>query len=88
MSNHDAEAWHQSVARLQRVARSKVAIDQQSSSNLNGTLTFYQYGVGPRIQATGGRVVPYAQVLAGGVHSRADLTSSTGAPFSAGLLQR
>ena len=65
------------------VGETGVSINQQSSSNLNGTLTFYQYGVGPRIHAKGGRVVPYAQVLAGGVHSRADLTTSTGAPFSA-----
>jgi hypothetical protein len=49
-----------------------ISIDQQSRSNLNGTLTFYQYGVGPRIHARGGRFVPYAQVLVGGVHSRAD----------------
>lgn len=60
-----------------------VSIDQQTSSNLNGTLTLYHYGVGPRVTATAGRVLPYAQVLAGGVHTRADLTSPAGAPFSA-----
>jgi hypothetical protein len=65
------------------VGEAGVSIDQQSGSNLNGTLTFYQYGVGPRIHASGGRFVPYAQVLVGGVHSRADLTTPAGAPFSA-----
>lgn len=65
------------------VGEAGVSIDQQSASNLNGTLTFYQYGIGPRINARHGRVVPYAQLLLGGVHSRADLTTSAGAPFSA-----
>jgi hypothetical protein len=65
------------------VGEAGISIDQQSGSNLNGTLTFYQYGVGPRVNARGGRVVPYAQVLVGGVHSRADLTTPAGAPFSA-----
>ena len=60
-----------------------VSIDQQTASNLNGTLTLYHYGVGPRFTATAGRVLPYAQVLAGGVHTRADLTTASGAPFSA-----
>jgi hypothetical protein len=60
-----------------------VSIDQQSGPNLNGTLTFYQYGVGPRVSAAAGRVVPFAQLLAGGAHSRADLTTPAGAPFSA-----
>ena len=60
-----------------------VSIDQQSSSNLNGTLTLYHYGAGPRFTAPMGRVLPFAQVLAGGVHTRADLTTTAGAPFSA-----
>jgi hypothetical protein len=64
------------------VGEAGLSIDQQSASNLNGTLTFYQYGVGPRISARGGRVVPFAQLLGGGVHSRADLTTTAGAPFS------
>jgi len=65
------------------VGEAGLSIDQQSGSNLNGTLTFYQYGVGPRFTAPGGRVIPFAQVLVGGVHSRADLTTPAGAPFSA-----
>ena len=60
-----------------------MSIDQQSSSNLNGTLTLYHYGVGPRVQMSSGRVQPFAQVLVGGVHTRADLTTTAGAPFSA-----
>jgi hypothetical protein len=60
-----------------------VSIDQQSAPNLNGTLTLYQYGVGPRFTVSTGRVQPFAQVLLGGVHSRGDLTTSGGAPFSA-----
>ena len=55
---------------------------KQSATNLNGTLTLYHFGAGPRITATKGRVLPYAQVLAGGVHTRADLTTAPGAPFS------
>jgi hypothetical protein len=65
------------------VGEAGVSIDQQSGQNLNGTLTFYQYGVGPRFTAAGGRVIPFAQVLVGGVHSRGDLTTTAGAPFSA-----
>jgi hypothetical protein len=60
-----------------------VSIDQQSASNLNGTLTLYHYGIGPRVIASSGRVLPFAQVLVGGVHTRADLTSPAGAPFTA-----
>jgi hypothetical protein len=58
-----------------------VAIDQATTSTLNGTLALYHYGAGPRFTATAGRVHPYAQVLAGGVHTRADLNQG-GAPFS------
>jgi hypothetical protein len=65
------------------VGEAGLSLDQQSGSNLNGTLTFYQYGVGPRVTAAGGRVIPFAQVLVGGVHSRGDLTTTAGAPFSA-----
>ena len=65
------------------VGEAGLSINQDSSPNLNGTLTLYQYGVGPRLTAAGDRVIPYAQVLFGGVHSRADLTTPAGAPFSA-----
>jgi hypothetical protein len=58
-----------------------LSINQDTSSNLNGTLTLYHYGVGPRFTANAGRVLPYVQVLVGGVHARADLTQA-GAPFS------
>jgi len=68
--------------RLRLVGEVGVSIDQQSATNLNGTLTLYHFGAGPRITATKGRVLPYAQVLAGGVHTRADLTTAPGAPFS------
>jgi hypothetical protein len=65
------------------VGEAGLSVDQQSESNLNGTLTLYQYGVGPRLTAGSGRVIPFAQVLVGGVHSRGDLTTTVGAPFSA-----
>jgi hypothetical protein len=65
------------------VGEAGLSIDQQSGSNLNGTLTLYQYGIGPRLTAGNGRVIPFAQVLVGGVHSRGDLTTPGGAPFSA-----
>jgi hypothetical protein len=68
---------------LRIVGEAGLSIDQQSATNLNGTLTFYQYGVGPRLTASSGRILPYAQFLFGGVHSRADLTTTAGAPFSA-----
>jgi hypothetical protein len=64
------------------VGEAGVSIDQQSSTNLNGTLTVYHYGVGPRFTMAAGRVEPFAQVLVGGVHTRADLTTTGGAPFS------
>jgi hypothetical protein len=65
------------------VAEAGISIDQQSATGLNGTLTLYHYGVGPRITGTAGRAQPYAQVLAGGVHTRADLTTTTGLSSSA-----
>ena len=68
---------------LRIVGEAGVSIDQQTALSLNGTLTLYHYGVGPRFTAKAGRVLPYAQVLAGGVHTRADLTTVIGAPFSA-----
>jgi hypothetical protein len=60
-----------------------MALDQQSVSTLNGTLSLYHYGVGPRFTATVGHVSPFVQVIAGGVHTRADLVLPSGAPFSA-----
>jgi hypothetical protein len=65
------------------VGEAGLSLDQQSQSNLNGTLTFYQYGVGPRLTASAGRVLPFAQVLVGGVHSRGDLITTSGTPFTA-----
>jgi Outer membrane protein beta-barrel domain len=60
-----------------------MALDQQSVPTLNGTLSLYHYGVGPRFSATFGKVSPFAQIIAGGVHTRADLVLPTGAAFSA-----
>jgi hypothetical protein len=65
------------------VGEAGLSLNQQPSSNQSGTLSLYQYGVGPRIHASSGRVIPYAQVLFGGVHARADLTTTAGAPFNA-----
>jgi hypothetical protein len=59
-----------------------MALDQQSVSTLNGTLSLYHYGVGPRFTTTVGHVSPFVQVIAGGVHTRADLVLPTGAAFS------
>ena len=55
------------------VGEAGVSIDQQSGSNLNGTLTFYQYGVGPRIHADLVELQPdpgarRRRALAGGSH--------------------
>jgi hypothetical protein len=76
-------ASHRITDVVRVVGEAGLSIDQQSGSNLNGTLTFYQYGIGPRVQIAAGRVIPYAQFLFGGVHSRADLTTTAGAPFTA-----
>jgi hypothetical protein len=65
------------------VGEAGLSLNQQPSANQSGTLSFYQYGVGPRVHASGGRVVPYAQVLFGGVHSRANLTTTGNTPFNA-----
>jgi hypothetical protein len=65
------------------VGEAGVSIDQQSAPNLNGTLTLYHYGAGPRFTASTGRIQPFAQLLLGGVHSRGDLTTPAGTPFSA-----
>jgi hypothetical protein len=74
---------HGITDKIRIVGEAGVSIDQQSSSNLNGTLTLYHYGVGPRFAMTTGRVQPFAQLIVGGVHTRADLTTAAGAPFTA-----
>jgi hypothetical protein len=54
---------------------------QTTSSFGSGTLTLYHYGAGPRFVATANRVRLFAQVLAGGVRTHADLTTTSGSPF-------
>lgn len=57
--------------------------DDQNEPGVGGTLTFFDYGAGPRWTAAGSGVRPFAQVLAGGTHTSARLTLD-GAPFEAG----
>ena len=57
--------------------------DDQNEPGVSGSLTLIDYGVGPRWTATGSRVRPFAQLLAGGAHTSASLTLN-GAPFEAG----
>ncbi len=52
-----------------------------TSSYGRGTLTLYHYAAGARFGATAGRVRVFAQVLAGGVRTHADLTTASGSPF-------
>ena len=54
---------------------------QTVSSFGSGTLTLYHYGAGLRFVATANRVRLFAQVLAGGVRTHADLTTTSGSPF-------
>jgi hypothetical protein len=49
-----------------------------------GALTLYFYGAGPRVTASAGRLLFYGQVLAGGVHTHADLATRSGTPFTDG----
>ena len=64
------------------VGEAGVSIARQTTSTYgSGTLKMYHYGVGPRFTATTGRVLLYGQVLAGGVHTLADLTTTSGPPF-------
>jgi hypothetical protein len=57
--------------------------DVQKDRPLTGTLKLSHYGAGPRFTTTAGGVSPYVQVLAGGVHTRADLVNAGGVPFAA-----
>jgi hypothetical protein len=54
---------------------------QTTSSYGSGTLTLYHYAAGPRVVAKANRVRLFAQVLAGGVRTHADLTTTSGSPF-------
>ena len=48
--------------------------DDQNEPGVDGTLTFVQYGAGPRWTAALPNARPFIQVLAGGVHTSANLT--------------
>jgi hypothetical protein len=52
-----------------------------TSSYGSGTLMLYHYGAGPRFMVSANRVRLFAQVLAGGVRTHADLTTASGPPF-------
>src|SRR5262245_8137977 len=48
--------------------------DDQNEPGVSGTLNFVQYGAGPRWTAALHNARPFVQVLAGGVHTSANLT--------------
>jgi hypothetical protein len=50
-----------------------LAMDEQNEPNVSGDLNFFHFGAGPRLVAPMRRVQPFAQLLAGLVHARADL---------------
>ena len=49
------------------------AKDEQNEPNVTGDLNFFHFGAGPRVVAPMRGVQPFAQLLAGLVHARADL---------------
>jgi hypothetical protein len=49
------------------------AMDEQNEPNVSGDLNFFHFGAGPRLVAPMRGVQPFAQLLAGLVHTRADL---------------
>jgi hypothetical protein len=55
------------------------AMDEQNEPNVSGDLSFFHVGAGPRLVAPMRGVQPFAQGLAGLVHTRADLIVN-GAP--------
>ena len=55
------------------------AHDDQTEPGVDGTLTFLDYGIGPRWNASTTGLRPFAQILAGGVTTSAKLTTG-GAP--------
>lgn len=52
-----------------------------TSSYGSGRLTLYQYSAGPRFMTKASWVRLFTQVLAGGVRTHADLTTTSGSPF-------
>jgi len=52
------------------------AMDKQSEPNVTGDLNFFHFGAGPRLVAPMRGVQPFAQLLAGLVHARADLVAN------------
>jgi hypothetical protein len=67
------------------VGEAGVSIARHTTSTYgDGTLTLYFYGAGPRVTASAGRLLFYGQVLAGGVHTHADLATRSGTPFNEG----
>jgi outer membrane protein with beta-barrel domain len=49
------------------------AMDEQNEPGVSGDLNFFHFGAGPRLVAPMRGVQPFAQLLAGLVHTRADL---------------
>jgi hypothetical protein len=64
------------------VGEAGVSIARHTASSYGaGTLTLYHYGAGPRVSASTGRVLFYAQLLGGGVRTHADLVTAAGTRF-------
>jgi len=52
------------------------ATDQQNEPGVSGDLKHYHFGAGPRVVGSMRYVQPFAQLLAGAVHTRANLNTT------------
>jgi hypothetical protein len=58
-----------------------MSTDDQNEAGVSGNLKYYHFGAGPRIVGRTRYVQPFAQLLAGAAHTRANLVFASG-PFS------
>ena len=59
-----------------------MSVDDQNEPGVSGNLKYYHAGVGPRIVARARSVQPFAQLLGGFAHTRANLVLANSGPFS------
>jgi len=59
-----------------------MSVDDQNEPGVSGNLKYYHLGAGPRIVARARSVQPFAQLLGGFAHTRANLVLANSGPFS------
>jgi hypothetical protein len=59
-----------------------MSMDEQNEPGVSGDLKYYHFGAGPRLMGKARKVQPFAQLLGGFAHTRANLVLANSGPFS------